>query len=1067
MNAFRWNNFFLQLFPDNTALYLGLKKELDSFVSRENVQILKDIFRIYTRENLSRDYIALKLVEDNIPSLLFEISPYRLIASEFLCKKPAPEILLSDLACILLIENILNENKSNISNKKVLRQLATDIFQFWKESLLSFSMKEDKVPSNIKEEYDLIIRKFIKRKGKKKIELEYLYEATAGGKSNFLSKEDTVEKFGEEIILYGVSEIDPIHFKVLEILSEYTKISFFIPTPRLSLIHKDDSKIGSLKLKELLPEWSVLSKFMGDKKKSEVETLLDLKIPSIPENSKFYFFESQETYREIEFVGREILSLLEENKDNEFRLTSIKLVLPAEDLNYSLLVSNTFDRMGIPYSFTKDIRKKKSPYFSAVASLLKLSTSDFDKETIFSLFYNPCFYPALEDIRIKIKPEIWNQIISRMNVSGFLDKQHKKNLGLRESNLMTWESLWNRLNSTLIGDSSEDSIAFESELLEEVFQFLEISSSLLQDLIGMKEDFSSLSDFSKFFKILLDTYLHPSMRYSQSDEIQRLNERGQTKVYNLLAEIESIDAELKFLFKDNIRFALEDFVDIFLGLLESWRDGDAKVLKHGVVVGELVDVIDPTFDYIYLLGLDERRFSIHSSKNDSIVMEDTIYSSRMDSALKLKNYFYHIFNQNAKRYTFSYVSLDTIKDREYYPAREIEWIKDLVKQEFQKIPLFSYLEYKVETPSPKVFEKEAFDLIGLKKKESSLSLLKNSYPVWADNSDLALTKEVDLLTSEKKMNKKIKSYFLRPSFDKDHSKITANMDLSVNKFINYLECPKKFFFDYSIRAKEEEEELGEIDSVDSLRRHVFIKEVISYLKENSKPDINVLVRKIFNSKRQEFGEIPFGVLGKVAELEFADYIEKEIIPFYFDDLRSYELYENIIFNEEKNKTKNVIVFSSPIVWEQKFKVNVDYIIIQGEVVYLTFLTTSKEIKNKKNILAGFATHLLDKSTLIKEELKKHFQLDKMKLAPAILHFPKNKKPSFIYGANAEIEEDTFKVFWESLKEGKFPASPMDSSLCEYCPVNTVCYGYQNEFFPFLELERKEIIEKSQKQFPKK
>ena len=70
-------------------------------------------------------------------------------------------------------------------------------------------------------------------------------------------------------------------------------------------------------------------------------------------------------------------------------------------------------------------------------------------------------------------------------------------------------------------------------------------------------------------------------------------------------------------------------------------------------------------------------------------------------------------------------------------------------------------------------------------------------------------------------------------------------------------------------------------------------------------------------------------------------------------------------------------------------------------------------------------------------------------------------------ANAEIEEDTFKVFWESLKEGKFPASPMDSSLCEYCPVNTVCYGYQNEFFPFLELERKEIIEKSQKQFPKK
>ena len=94
-----------------------------------------------------------------------------------------------------------------------------------------------------------------------------------------------------------------------------------------------------------------------------------------------------------------------------------------------------------------------------------------------------------------------------MNLSVFLDKDHKKKQGLRESNLMTWESLWARLNSILIGDTSRDSIHLEVELLEEVYQFLEISSSLLQDLIGFKEDFSTLSDFSKFFKMILDTYL--------------------------------------------------------------------------------------------------------------------------------------------------------------------------------------------------------------------------------------------------------------------------------------------------------------------------------------------------------------------------------------------------------------------------------------------------------------------------------------------------------------------------------------------------------------------------------
>ena len=1076
MKEFRSNNFSLSIFSDNSALYQSLRSKLEIFSEREDILILKDLVRVFTRENLTTDYLSLKLVADNIPSLLFEISPYRIIPKEFLKNQSSSENLISDLACILLIESILlkqnqEEGKRKTKsikgkvpsqvNKKVLRQLAGAIFQFWKESLISFSLKEEKVPSNIKEEYDSVIRAFIKAKGNKKIEIEYVYEACAGGKSHFISEKEAKEKFGEEIILYGVSEIDPLHFKVLEILSAYVKISFLIPMPPVRLMHKNNAKLNSSKLKELIPDWHILNKFFGDKKIEEIQTTLGIEFPEILPDADLNFYESQEAYREIEFIAREILRLMEEHKDDDaFRLTSIKLVLPAEDVNYSLLVSNVFNRMGIPYSFTKDIRKKKSPYFSAVASILKLSISDFDKETIFSLFYNPCFYPILEEMRISVKPEVWNQIISKMNLTEFLDKQHRKMQGFRESNLMTWESLWSRLNLILIGNTSDDTITLETELMEEVYEFLAVSSSLLQDLIGLKEDFSRLSDFSKFFRIILDTYLHPSMRYNKSEEIVRLNERGLTKINNLLVSIESIDSELDSLLADNLDFTLDDFVDILLTLMESWTEGDARVLKTGVVVGELLDVIDPSFDYVFLMGLDERKFSHSSSKHDSVMIEDTIHSSQLDAALKLKNYFYHIFNHNARRYTFTYVSLDTIKDREYYPARELEWIKSISKQantSYKKIPLFSYLEYRMDAAT--VFEKETFNLIDLKQKESNLSLLKNSYPNWIENSDSRLSSEIDTLTSNKNLNQKMKSYFFRSSIDAGHSKTAQNKNLSVSKFVSYMECPKKFFYQYSVDTEEEADVSGELESVSALTRNFNIKELFSYLREDSSLDATSLTKKIFSAKRVESGELPFGVLGKLAELEFKDYLENFFLPFHSELLsENNKIFKKAVFSSEVNKTLDSIVFSTPTIWNESIKANADLLLLERDTLYLTSIVSAKEVKDKNRIKSGLTAFVVNQSEQIKKEIYDLLGVKSVCIAPAILHFPLQSKPSIIRGRTMDYSDDLFLPFWKSLSENQYPAFPIgaDKRKCDYCSVKTVCHGYHTEFLSFLEAEMEQI-----------
>lgn len=1054
MKEFPWNNFSFSVLSNNSELYNELLTKLNSFKNREDIQVLKDSFRVFCRESLTADYLAFKLVGDNIPSLLFEINPYRTIPKQFLQQAIPQGKLISDLSCILLIEKILQKNntkKNSNPNNRVLRQLATDIFKFWKDSLISFSIGEEKIPSNIKEEYHQVIREFIKKKGDKCIEAEYLYDACVSGKSQFISKEEAQERFGEEIILYGITEVDPLHLKILEILSNYIKISFLIPLPMLPIIHKGIEKIQNVKLKELLHERHILTYALGDKILSQVESLhQSLKEIKINEKS-LRFYESQESYREIEFIGNDILRLIEKNQSNpNFRLTSIKLILPTDDINYAILVSNVFDRMKIPFSFTKDIRKKKTPYFSAVVSLLKLSISDFDKESIFSLFYNPCFFPAIQEIREDINPDAWNQIIARMNLFGFLDKQHRKKEGLRESNLMTWESLWNRLDSILINQETE--ITLEPELEKEVYQFLEISSSLLQDLIGLKDDFSSLKDFSRFFRIILDTYLSPSMRKKPPQDAERLiqlNQRGQGKVNSLLSSLEMVEDELRAVKADNIHFALEDFVEMLLEQMESWTEGDARVLKNGVVVGEMLDAVDPVFQHVYLAGLDERRFGSYSAKQEFLMTEDIVQTSRKNSSIKIKNYFAHIFHHDAKEYFFSYVNLDTIKDREFYPALELEWIRKEYgnNKKYKKIPLFSFLEYR--DADELGFDKDTFNLINLKQKESSLTFLKMAYPDWREEEE-NLQSEISIIAKDALLKNKIKSYFFKTYSSIGVSKeLLQNQTISVSQFIKYIECPKKFFFDYTIQTEEEEDAVGEVDSIDSLRWHTYAKEAFHTLLEHPSITPEQLTERILNPKRIEFGEVPYGVLGKVAAIDLQNYLE-QLTAFYLEQKSNYKIFGRTIFNSNATQSGKSILFPTLNFGDKSFIANVDLMLLDGDNLYLTNIVTGKEIKRIQMLTVGYTAFAVNQSN-VKLEIEK-FLKTKINIHPAIMHMNRKSKLVIKLGNIENYSEELFEPFWKAFLSDQYPPSPFEEvnqNFCDYCNVKTICHGYHTDFVPFL------------------
>lgn len=281
-----------------------------------------------------------------------------------------------------------------------------------------------------------------------------------------------------------------------------------------------------------------------------------------------------------------------------------------------------------------------------------------------------------------------------------------------------------------------------------------------------------------------------------------------------------------------------------------------------------------------------------------------------------------------------------------------------------------------------------------------------------------------------------------------------------------MECPKKFFFQYSIHTDEESNVSGDVESVDSLRRHLFIKEVFFYLGQDIKQDATTITEKIFNSRRVESGEIPFGVLGRVAELDFKEYLESYLLPFYSQLAVECKIYKKGKFYSEANKTLDSIIFSTPMIWNESIKADVDLFLLEGDTLYLTWMTTASSIKDKKRILAGFTTFVINQSEQIKKEIKDYFQIESIHLAPAILHFPQNNLPILSKGKLVNYEEEIFRPFWDGLFAYEYPAFPMsaDKKSCEYCPVNTVCHGYHTEFVSFLEPEMDRILSETVNQF---
>jgi hypothetical protein len=1016
MKEFHSNKFHLYLFPDHEERYKYLITKLQTISQREDFTLLKDVIRIFTREKITSNYLSIEIVRDEFPSLYFQADPLRKIFTEVL-KNVEDKNVINDSTCIFILTDIIKK-KTKLKNTRAIFALANDIFKEWNESLRNMQ------PIHLKKEHDDILKEFLKIKKNFFTINEYTRDSILNLK--FKSNEEILNNLGKDIFVYGVFEMDMLSFKLLEYLSQILSVHIFLTLPRLDFIHSNPLEKN---LEDLLPEESFLRLI---EPKLKFKELVDA--DSFEQNKNLpnlVIRSTQEIYREVDFVARDILRKID-SRNEKFPLNKIKIILP--DLEtYQATLMQVFTKMEIPYSCTKNIKVKFSPYFSAIISLLTIIESDFSKDELFSLFNNPCFLPSLrESSPTEIRSDVWSRIISKLNIESFLDETDRSQKGYRKNSLLTWSSIWKRLS--LLSFESNSEINLDPEEQEELESFLFVTSSFLNDIIFLQEDYSKLDDVSLFLKTLESTYLNSN--YTGSNEQDRyMSLYIKNQFYSILSNYSQSFIELKKMGFE-VKLDLFYFIDLIKSELSSLLYSDSKLIRSGVVVGTYIDTIDPCFDFIYYVGLDENLFS--TSQNSSIqeVEESLELNKIKNDSLKQKIYFYSIFNHKPKEIALSYINLDSIKDRVKYPYSEVDRIKSKYPQNLIKTESI-YLSLLEESSSINASEikldKKALDLMNieiLNLKIPNLSLLS---PSWDRNEN-----SLDI-------PEKINRYLFRKKSSKIKTENVYDF-FSASKWRKYLECPKKYLYDTSF-SSDSNESIGELKEFTALNWYQIVHKLLEiksvYNYSNPKDYIDILNQ----SATIEAGEYPYGLLGEVATIILKEYLENYFISFFKNQNFSNIIYRPL-FNSNLKKIDNKPIFSSIIDDDLgECRMNFDLLIQKETILYLVNLSTS-EPKPLKLLELNFNTSLVQKYS--QKELNEFFKTKDLVIQPAILLVEKVKE-LFLTETKFEFDKEHpfFKESNQLFKENFFPAKPFKETLCDYCNFKPNCFGYSKGFEEFL------------------
>ena len=310
--------------------------------------------------------------------------------------------------------------------------------------------------------------------------------------------------------------------------------------------------------------------------------------------------------REVEWVADEIWRLMREDQPGSertpLRFSDVAVIVNSAERDiYLPQIEAVFAACNnIPCSISDLPGTTGSRVVEAMKLLLRLSFSRFSRTEVLSLLSHPAIIGRFDNLT----PADLADLSEKLGIVFGADHSDHEGTYIDED-VFNWDQGIRRLalGAFLTGEKSGDDRFFETErgrwLAEEVSgssisaaaRFGLLVRSLFADARFVREQQLTLSDWSRFYSVQIDAYLHSEDGTDARDRLRLLN---------ALARLESMDLG----YKVSGRVAAE----IALEAIEALGGGRGQYLAEGVVVSSFLPMRAIPFRTVFVLGLGEGLF---------------------------------------------------------------------------------------------------------------------------------------------------------------------------------------------------------------------------------------------------------------------------------------------------------------------------------------------------------------------------------------------------------------------------------------------------------------------------
>ncbi len=371
--------------------------------------------------------------------------------------------------------------------------------------------------------------------------------------------------------------------------------------------------------------------------------------------------------REVEIAKNSILQWLKIHPETP--LHKIALVSPTME-NYIHLFEfifpqNNAQEMALPLYILKD--KEKEGYFQqAFYDLLALVDSRFERSHLFKLWDNPCWQKKHNISPDEVK--LFSTITEQFKIHWGYDLLHLKSLGFDIDKKMmpySWHEGIRRILNQLDSENTPLLNIQSDQIWYLIGVFIKQLEDLYRDFYSLQTQKMELEEWIARLEFLLEKYLEPN---NDAEILDRLVVKSGFK--NLVALLNDLNNLQEF---EDKKFSFNFFKDL---LLTQIRNGALHPYEEkGILVGSLEALRGISFDFIYMMGLDESYPHIEQTVDFDLreLLPSVIPLNQENNQ---KQAFLEICLSAQKKIVFSYKGIDPLQGEQKYPSIFLEQLVD-------------------------------------------------------------------------------------------------------------------------------------------------------------------------------------------------------------------------------------------------------------------------------------------------------------------------------------------------------------------------------------------------------